>query len=126
MIDYSCTYVDSRREGWANILHVALIGVHGFSATAGTNPAGTAGNVVFLHLFIAALALQPCNPTRESCDKARSLCTYDSSAHPQFLLLVMHGSEPMSTDSVELTRVPSGEHLLAMAWVSVLLTTETR
>lgn len=24
---------------------------------------GTAGNVVFLHLFIDALSLQPCNPT---------------------------------------------------------------
>ncbi|KAF9488922.1 hypothetical protein BDN71DRAFT_1484991 [Pleurotus eryngii] len=53
-------------EVWANILHnvhAALVGVHGFSTTARTDPTGTAGNVVFLHLFIDALALQPCNPT---------------------------------------------------------------
>ncbi|EJD40773.1 metalloprotease MEP2 [Auricularia subglabra TFB-10046 SS5] len=53
-------------EAWANILHnvhAALISAHGFSTDAFTNPNGTGGNVVFLHLFIDALALQPCNPT---------------------------------------------------------------
>ncbi|KAJ7028244.1 Fungalysin metallopeptidase-domain-containing protein [Mycena alexandri] len=53
-------------EVWANILHnvyAALVAAHGWSATARTNPAGTEGNIVFLHLFIDALALQPCNPT---------------------------------------------------------------
>ncbi|KAJ7271283.1 Fungalysin metallopeptidase-domain-containing protein [Mycena haematopus] len=53
-------------EVWANILHnvyAALVAAHGFSTTARTNPAGTEGNIVFLHLFIDALALQPCNPT---------------------------------------------------------------
>ncbi|KAJ7110217.1 Fungalysin metallopeptidase-domain-containing protein [Mycena crocata] len=53
-------------EVWANILHnvyAALITAHGFSTTAKTNPGGTEGNIVFLHLFIDALALQPCNPT---------------------------------------------------------------
>ena len=53
-------------EVWANILHnvhQALITARGFSADAQTNPAGTGGNVVFLHLFIDGLALQPCNPT---------------------------------------------------------------
>jgi len=52
-------------EVWANLLHnvhAALIGVHGFSTTARTNPTGTEGNIVFMHLFIDALALQPCNP----------------------------------------------------------------
>lgn len=56
-------------EVWANILHnvyAALVTAHGFSTTARTNPAGTEGNIVFLHLFIDALALQPCNPTCES------------------------------------------------------------
>ncbi|TFK32706.1 Fungalysin metallopeptidase-domain-containing protein [Crucibulum laeve] len=60
------TEVHDIGEVWANILHnvyAALVGVHGFSTTARTNPAGTEGNVVFLHLFIDALALQPCNPT---------------------------------------------------------------
>lgn len=53
-------------EVWANMLHnvyAALVGVHGFSTTAHTDASGTAGNVVFLHLFIDALAIQPCNPT---------------------------------------------------------------
>ncbi|KAF7372721.1 Extracellular metalloproteinase mep [Mycena sanguinolenta] len=53
-------------EVWANMLHnvyAALVGVHGFSTTARTNPDGTEGNIVFLHLFIDALPLQPCNPT---------------------------------------------------------------
>ncbi|KAG6907138.1 hypothetical protein DXG01_010357 [Tephrocybe rancida] len=53
-------------EVWANMLHnvyAALVEQYGFSATARTNPEGTEGNIVFLHLFIDALALQPCQPT---------------------------------------------------------------
>ncbi|KAJ7895239.1 Fungalysin metallopeptidase-domain-containing protein [Mycena olivaceomarginata] len=60
------TEVHDIGEVWANILHnvyAALVTAHGFSTTARTNPAGTEGNIVFLHLFIDALALQPCNPT---------------------------------------------------------------
>ncbi|KAJ7176987.1 Fungalysin metallopeptidase-domain-containing protein [Mycena filopes] len=52
-------------EVWANMLHnvlAALVSAHGFSKTARTDPDGTAGNIVFLHLFIDALALQPCQP----------------------------------------------------------------
>lgn len=52
-------------EVWANILHnvyAALVGAYGFSA-AKVDATGTAGNVVFLHLFIDALPLQPCSPT---------------------------------------------------------------
>jgi extracellular elastinolytic metalloproteinase len=44
-------------------VYAALVGVHGWSATARTNPAGTEGNIVFLHLLIDALPIQPCNPT---------------------------------------------------------------
>ncbi|KAF9486176.1 hypothetical protein BDN70DRAFT_988183 [Pholiota conissans] len=53
-------------EVWANILHnvyAALVSAKGWSATARTDPTGTEGNIVFLHLFIDALSLQPCNPT---------------------------------------------------------------
>ncbi|KAJ7452329.1 Fungalysin metallopeptidase-domain-containing protein [Mycena latifolia] len=53
-------------EVWANMLHnvyAALVSAHGWSATARTDPSGTEGNIVFLHLFIDALVLQPCNPT---------------------------------------------------------------
>ncbi|KAJ7703689.1 Fungalysin metallopeptidase-domain-containing protein [Mycena rosella] len=53
-------------EVWANMLHnvyAELVGELGFSKTAHTDPTGTEGNVVFLHLFIDALALQPCSPT---------------------------------------------------------------
>ncbi|KAH9912689.1 Fungalysin metallopeptidase-domain-containing protein [Epithele typhae] len=53
-------------EIWANLLHNvygALVDALGFSAAAHTDPSGGAGNVVFLHLFVDALALQRCNPT---------------------------------------------------------------
>ncbi|KAI9434880.1 Fungalysin metallopeptidase-domain-containing protein [Lactarius indigo] len=53
-------------EVWANMLHnvyASLVSAHGWSATARTNPGGTEGNIVFLHLFLDALLLQPCNPT---------------------------------------------------------------
>ncbi|KAI9434881.1 Fungalysin metallopeptidase-domain-containing protein [Lactarius indigo] len=53
-------------EVWANTLHnvyAALVTAHGWSATARTNPDGTEGNIVYLHLFLDALLLQPCNPT---------------------------------------------------------------
>ena len=53
-------------EVWANLLHnvyASLVSEHGYASDARTNPSSTAGNSVFLHLFIDALALQPCNPT---------------------------------------------------------------
>ncbi|KAF9020455.1 hypothetical protein BDZ89DRAFT_958355 [Hymenopellis radicata] len=52
-------------EVWANIMHnvlSALVADLGFSQTAKTDPTGTEGNVVFLHLMLDALQLQPCNP----------------------------------------------------------------
>ncbi|KAK0490832.1 Fungalysin metallopeptidase-domain-containing protein [Armillaria novae-zelandiae] len=53
-------------EVWANMLHnvyAALVGAYGWSATAMEDSSGSEGNIVYLHLFIDALALQPCNPT---------------------------------------------------------------
>ncbi|KAJ3486319.1 hypothetical protein NLI96_g4332 [Meripilus lineatus] len=53
-------------EVWANILHnvyAALVTDRGFYADGRTDPTSSAGNVVFLHNFIDALSLQPCNPT---------------------------------------------------------------
>ncbi|KAJ7663453.1 Fungalysin metallopeptidase-domain-containing protein [Mycena rosella] len=53
-------------EVWANLLHnvyAALVGAHGWSAESRTNPDGTEGNIVYMHLFIDSLPLQPCNPT---------------------------------------------------------------
>jgi len=53
-------------EVWANMLHnvyAALVSAHGWSDTARTDPTSTAGNAVFLHLFLDALQLQPCSPT---------------------------------------------------------------
>jgi hypothetical protein len=55
-------------EVWANMLHnvhAALVDAHGFSKTARMDASGLEGNVVFLHLFIDALALQPCQPDCE-------------------------------------------------------------
>ncbi|KAK1231107.1 hypothetical protein PQX77_005785, partial [Marasmius sp. AFHP31] len=50
----------------ANMLHnifAGLVKEYGFSRTAHTDPTGNAGNVVFLHLVIDGMAIQPCNPT---------------------------------------------------------------
>ncbi|KAJ7914081.1 Fungalysin metallopeptidase-domain-containing protein [Mycena leptocephala] len=50
---------------WANMLHnvhAALVDAHEFLKTARTDPTGSEGNVIWLHLFIDALALQPCQP----------------------------------------------------------------
>ncbi|EEB89633.1 hypothetical protein MPER_12248, partial [Moniliophthora perniciosa FA553] len=58
--------VHSTGEIWANLLHnvyAALVAEHGWSSTAFTDPTGLEGNVVYLHLFVDALAIQPCNPT---------------------------------------------------------------
>ncbi|KAH9030752.1 Fungalysin metallopeptidase-domain-containing protein [Lactarius pseudohatsudake] len=60
------TAVHDIGEVWANMLHnvyASLVNAYGWSATARTNPGGTEGNIVFLHLFLDALLLQPCNPT---------------------------------------------------------------
>lgn len=53
-------------EVWANMLHnvyAALVDARGFAEDKLTNPDSTAGNVVFMRLFIDALSIQPCNPT---------------------------------------------------------------
>ncbi|KAJ6618012.1 peptidase M36 [Mycena sp. CBHHK59/15] len=55
-------------EVWANMLYnvqTALVPADEFSETACTDPSGVEGNVVFLHLFLDALALQPCQPDCE-------------------------------------------------------------
>jgi extracellular elastinolytic metalloproteinase len=57
-------------EVWANMLHnvyAALVAAHGWDANFRVDPTLTTGNAVFLHLFIDALLLQPCNPTCEYC-----------------------------------------------------------
>ncbi|KAG6827487.1 hypothetical protein H0H92_011563 [Tricholoma furcatifolium] len=60
------TEVHAIGEVWANMLHnvhAALVSERGFSTEALTNPNTTEGNVVFMHLFIDSLLLQPCNPS---------------------------------------------------------------
>ena len=63
---FICLLYSDVGEIWANMLHnvlAALVQERGFSTQALTNTNGPEGNVVFMHLFIDALALQPCNPT---------------------------------------------------------------
>ncbi|KAK0201228.1 Fungalysin metallopeptidase-domain-containing protein [Desarmillaria ectypa] len=51
-------------EVWANMLHnvyAGLVEERGWSSTAMDDPSGAEGNIVYLHLFIDALSLQPCN-----------------------------------------------------------------
>ncbi|KAJ7724338.1 Fungalysin metallopeptidase-domain-containing protein [Mycena olivaceomarginata] len=43
--------------------YAALVGQWGWSPDSGTNPDSTEGNIVYMHLFIDLLPLQPCNPT---------------------------------------------------------------
>ncbi|KAJ7774690.1 Fungalysin metallopeptidase-domain-containing protein [Mycena olivaceomarginata] len=53
-------------EVWAKLLHnvyTALVGQWGWSPDLRTNPDGTEGNIVYMHLFIYSLPLQPCSPT---------------------------------------------------------------
>ncbi|KAF8886799.1 Fungalysin metallopeptidase-domain-containing protein [Infundibulicybe gibba] len=53
-------------EIWANILHnvyATLVEMRGFSENARTDPTIHNGNVIFMHLFVGALSLLPCNPT---------------------------------------------------------------
>ncbi|TRM67936.1 Fungalysin metallopeptidase-domain-containing protein [Schizophyllum amplum] len=53
-------------EVWANMLHnvyAALVEEFGWDADFKTHADSDKGNVVFMHLFIDGLALQPCNPT---------------------------------------------------------------
>jgi extracellular elastinolytic metalloproteinase len=55
-------------EVWANMLHnvyAALVAEHGWDANFRVDPTVKAGNAVFLHLFMDALLLQPCNPDCE-------------------------------------------------------------
>ncbi|KAI0321254.1 Fungalysin metallopeptidase-domain-containing protein [Amylostereum chailletii] len=51
---------------WANLwhnVHAALIDEHGFADDYLSNPDADGGNVMFGHIFIDALPIQPCNPT---------------------------------------------------------------
>jgi extracellular elastinolytic metalloproteinase len=43
-------------------VYAKLVATHGYSKDALTNPNGTTGNVVFMHLFIDSFSLLPCNP----------------------------------------------------------------
>lgn len=52
-------------EVWATVLievYWGLVAARGYSPNK-TDPTGTAGNIVFLHLLVDALPIQPCNPT---------------------------------------------------------------
>ncbi len=46
-------------------VYAALVEAHGFFSTKMDDPWSTEGNIVWLHLFVGTLSLQPCNSTRE-------------------------------------------------------------
>ena len=63
------SFIPDIGEIWANMLHnvyAQFVAALGWSAIAMSDATGAEGNIVFLHLFIDALALQPCNPTCQS------------------------------------------------------------
>ncbi|KAJ6602378.1 peptidase M36, partial [Mycena vulgaris] len=102
---------------WANILHnvhVALVAAHGFSKTARTDPSGFEGNVVFLHLFIDALALQPCQPDCETLSNFYAIIQADHNRYAgsnKCLLWKAFASRGLNFkvfDSTDNFSVPSG------------------
>lgn len=109
-------------EVWANMLHnvyASLVEKHGFSATAGTDPSGPEGNIVFLHLFFDSLALQPCNPTCEflsfnACQARVLIVTFQLSPH------ALPGSKPTRIATVVQTIVCYGQRLPVVDWGSAL------
>ena len=65
---YADVLTEAIGEVWANMLHTVyavLVEEHGFSTRKLTDVDGSEGNIVFMHLFIDALSLQPCNPSCE-------------------------------------------------------------
>ncbi|KAG8873577.1 hypothetical protein FRB97_006630 [Tulasnella sp. 331] len=59
------TEVHDIGEVWATVMievYWALVGQYGFNSVL-TDVTGTEGNIVFLHLLVDALPLQPCSPT---------------------------------------------------------------
>ncbi|KAJ3501376.1 hypothetical protein NLJ89_g9366 [Agrocybe chaxingu] len=85
-------------EVWGNILHnilAVLIDKYGWSSAAMTDPSGPEGNIVYLHLFIDALPLQPCNPT---CTPSNLLNA--TTAHPECLQVVQARDAFIQADAI--------------------------
>lgn len=107
-------------------VYAALVAERGFSKTALTNPDTTEGNVVYMHLLIDALLLQPCNPT---CEFSWFLTDASLTSIPQSWMRAMHGSKPTRTDTTAPTNVPYSRRLqavvLGLTLLVILSTTET-
>jgi hypothetical protein len=91
---------------WANMLHnvyAELVVAKGFSDKAHRDPSGEEGNVIFLHLFMDALALQPCNPTFVTARECSAVCLH---CLLSWFYQVTHGSKQTST----VTKAPIGAH----------------
>jgi len=113
-------------EVWANTLHnvyAALVSQYGWSSVAKTNPEGSEGNIVYLHLFIDALRLQPCNP---NCKPSIALfvCVYPDRCL-QLSQHARHGFKLMSTGMTVPTSVCCGRPLLVVVLVSMRLIMST-
>ncbi|KAG8987652.1 hypothetical protein FRB90_003225, partial [Tulasnella sp. 427] len=106
-------------EVWATVLievYWALVAARGYSSNK-TDPTGTAGNIVFLHLFVDALPIQPCNPTFLTARNAiiqadvnrysgANKCTlWKASDHAAF---AKRGLGPNAANYRDDTSVPSG------------------
>jgi len=117
-------------EVWANMLHnvnAALVDKYGFSTTAMTNPDGNEGNIVFLHLFIDALALQPVNPT---CEPILFYFLYgkpkdDLSVSIQSYFHAKRGSKPTRIDTTVRTKKSCGgrSQVVVLVWVLRIIMT---
>jgi len=87
----------------------ALVEKQGFSKTAFTDVDGLEGNVVYLHLFIDALTLQPCNPSSQSLPQIHQSSDL-TVIYKQCYRQEMLGSKLTKTDMTESMSVRSGLH----------------
>lgn len=94
-------------EIWATMLievYAALVRKYGFSADF-CNPDQTEGNIVFLHLIVDALPLQPCSPTFVSARDGKVLLAIKKKAKllQSFLSDYSRRPEPVSRGKQVLT-----------------------
>lgn len=109
-------------------VYASLVATHGFSDVALTNPDTQEGNVIFMHLFIDALSLQPCNPTC-ALSSNYNLLSGETDRWVQLWPLVMPGYRRTRTGTTEHTSASSSKNSLGLDLAStldqILLTTLT-
>ena len=92
-------------------VYAELVAAHGYAEDAKTNPNGTAGNVIFMHIFIESFPLLTCQPDCEYsffCFHDQDLGDYGSR---QLLRRVIPSCRRVTTDTVMCITAFSGGSL---------------